>query len=147
MWRAAFVFGCVLGCGGAAPAAVANHAERPTARCELPARIEREARRYGSVDADHPDYLTWSPWRVGLQLTEISPERVQGSLAMVGDDLTWTFDVAGTFDHARCRLSLLAAAHDPMSLELTLPPGGAITGRIRSIDDVWLLGPPFPASR
>ncbi|MBA3817363.1 MAG: hypothetical protein H0X17_00600 [Deltaproteobacteria bacterium] len=134
-------------CGGAAPGAVENRGGVSAMRCSLPARIEREARRYGSVDGNHPDYLTWSQWRVGLQLAEISPERVQGSLAMVGDDLTWTFDVAGTFDHARCRLSLIAAAHDPFSLDVTLPPGGAITGRIRSTDADWLLGPPFPARR
>ncbi len=111
----------------------------------MPARIERDARRYGNIDADQADYQTWSPWRVGLQLT--GTERVRGTLAMVGDGLTWTFDVTGQFDATRCRLELFADSHDPISIEVTFAPGGDLTGTIRSIDDFWLLGPPFPARR
>lgn len=138
----------LCGCRGATPVAVENRGGTARPSCDLPARIERAARRYGNVDADAPDFQTWSEWRIGLQLARAGDgERVRGTLAMTGDELTWTFDVSGTFDGARCRLALTAEAHDPMAIVVTLSPDGASTGEIRSIDDAWLLGPPFPARR
>ena len=139
MWR---VFaGLVLcSCGGATqPVAVANRGGTASTRCDFPAaRLELEARRYGNVDADSPDYQTWSAWRVGIQLADAK----HGTLSMVGDDLVWTFDVTGK--QTDCALELWTVAHEPFRVRLDLR---ARTGTINSIDDVWLLGPPFPARR
>jgi hypothetical protein len=118
----------------------------------LPARLEFEARRYGNVDADDPDYQVWSSWRVGMQFgandvatdRAVDKARARGTLAMTGDDLTWTFDIAGTIDHSTCRIDMAADTHEPINLEVDLRKR---TGTIRSIDDIWLLGPPFPAQR
>lgn len=129
-------------CGGAGPVVVANRGGTASASCALPARLELDARRYGNLDADDPDYQTWSAWRIGLQL-RTEGARVTGTLAMIGDDLVWTFDVAGRLDE-RCVLALVADTHEPLSATIDVR---ARTGRIRSIDDVWLLGPPFPARR
>jgi hypothetical protein len=93
----------------------------------------------------------WSAWRVGIQFATGDMNRaaadkvhVRGTLAMTGDDLTWTFDIAGTIDHSTCRIDMAADTHEPINLEVDLRKR---TGTIRSIDDIWLLGPPFPAQR
>ncbi len=131
-------------CGGSRqPVVIANRGESVRASCDIPARIELEARRYANTDADQPDYNVWTAWRVGIQLAD--RDRPRGTLAMVGDDLTWTFDVAGTLDPERCRLTLWTPhEHEPFGVELDLR---AHTGTIKSIDDIWLLGPPFPSRR
>lgn len=132
------------------PVAVENRGGATSTRCEVPARLEFEARRYGNVDADDPDYQVWSAWRVGIQVIEQGdtrrPDRarVRGTLAMTGDDLTWTFDIAGTVDRTTCRIELAADTHEPINVDLDLRKH---TGIIRSIDDEWLLGPPFPSKR
>ena len=127
-------------CGGAKPVAVANRGEPARTSCDVPARLEFEARRYGMVDADHADFQTWSAWRVGVQFRTTDPPR--GTVAMVGDELTWTFDFSGKRTH--CGVELWFDNHDPFTMTLDLRAG---TGRIQSIDDEWLLGPPFPARR
>ena len=133
----------LCGCGGGQQVAVENRGGAASTGCELPARLEFEARRYGNVDADDPDYQVWSSWRVGIQLaTRSDHARLRGTLAMSGDELTWTFDVAGTL--ARCHLDLVTDSHEPVSVDIDLVKR---TGIIRSIDDVWLLGPPFPSKR
>ena len=125
---------------GAQPVAVANRGEAASTSCELPPRLDFEARRYGMLDADDPDFQTWSAWRVGVQFRTIDPPR--GTVAMVGDELTWTFDFTGK--RTDCALELAFDTHDPFSMAVDLR---ARTGRIRSVDDEWLLGPPFPAHR
>jgi hypothetical protein len=176
----------LCGCGGSpqpkAQVAVENRGGAASTSCELPARLEFEARRYGNVDADDPDYQVWSSWRVGIQLATsdmnraaadrtadhrtadnrtaddrtadrtaasdrraaVDKVRVRGTLAMTGDELTWTFDIAGTLDRSTCRIDLGADTHEPINVEVDLHER---TGTIRSIDDIWLLGPPFPAQR
>lgn len=137
-------------CGGSQQLAIENRGGAASTSCELPARLDFEARRYGNVDADDPDYQVWSPWHVGIQFENgttraaVDKARVRGTLAMTGDDLTWTFDIAGTLDHSTCRITLGADTHEPINLEVDLHEH---TGTIRSIDDIWLLGPPFPAQR
>lgn len=127
-------------CGGARPVAIANRGEAASTSCDVPARFDFEARRYAMVDADHADYQVWSPWRVGIQLRATDPPR--GTLAMVSDDLTWTFDIAGK--RTDCALDLWADSHEPIRIVLDLRTR---TGRITSPDDDWRLGPPFPARR
>jgi hypothetical protein len=142
----------LCGCGGSQRLAIENRGGAASTSCELPARLEFEARRYGNVDADDPDYQVWSSWRVGMQFgandvatdRAIDKARARGTLAMTGDDLTWTFDIAGTIDHSTCRIDMAADTHEPINLEVDLRKR---TGTIRSIDDIWLLGPPFPAQR
>ena len=142
MWRV--LAGLVLcACRGAPqPVAVENRGGVASTRCDFPAeRLEFEARRYGNLDADSPDYQTWSAWRVGIQLSGAQPPR--GTVSMVGDELVWSFEVAsGT--HAGCTLELWTDTHEPFRVTLDLR---ARTGTIRSFDDVWLLGPPFPTQR
>lgn len=142
MWR---VLGLVLcSCRGAqiepvAPRSIENRGGAASTSCTSPARrLEFEARRYGNLDADSPDYQTWSAWRVGIQLADAT----HGTLSMVGDDLVWTFDVAGK--QTECALELWTDTHEPFRVRLDLR---ARTGTISSIDDVWLLGPPFPPRR
>ncbi len=108
-------------------------------------RIERDARRYAGRDPEDPGFHTWSEWRIGLQLAQ--PRRdsqVRGTLAMVGDGLTWTFDVVGTFDPGTCQLELAAGERGPLQLELAIAADGGASGRITTRDDTWLVGPPFP---
>jgi hypothetical protein len=138
-------------CRGSQQLAIENRGGAASTSCELPARLDFEARRYGNVDADDPDYQVWSSWRVGIQLATSDMNRpaadkgrVRGTLAMTGDDLTWTFDVAGTIDGSMCRIDLGADTHEPIQVDIDLRKR---TGTIRSIDDIWLLGPPFPAQR
>lgn len=141
MWRAWLL---LCACGGTAhqPAAIDNRSVAPATTCELPARFDFEARRYANLDADQPGYQTWSPWRVGIQVVERA--RLRTKLAMIGDELVWNFDATGTFDRSRCRLELHTDTHEPITVTIDLRTN---TGRIRSIDDDWLLGPPFPAKR
>jgi hypothetical protein len=134
----------VLGACGGVPAPTIDNRAAPAARCELPSRFDFEARRYASLDADHPDYQTWSAWRVGIQIIDRQRDQVRATLAMVGDELVWSFEVKGTLDPARCRLELFTDTHEVIVTTLDLR---ARTGRISSIDDEWLLGPPFPAKR
>ena len=137
--------GLLCACGGTqTPAAVENRAPPTPPTCALPMRFDFEARRYASLDADHPDYQTWSAWRVGIQIMDHQHDRVRAKLAMVGDELVWNFDVKGNIDLARCRLELFTDTHEVIATTVDLR---ARTGRISSIDDEWLLGPPFPAKR
>jgi hypothetical protein len=129
------VFGA---CSAPPVAAIQNRGGAASPTCDLPARLDFEARRYGTVDTDQPDYQTWSAWRVGLQLAGT----LRGTIAMVGDELVWTFDIAGKRDG--CKLELSTATHEPFTVTIDLRTR---TGRIRSIDDEWFLGPPFPARR
>lgn len=145
-------------CGGAKPVAVENRGGTASNLiCNLPARLEFEARRYANLDADQPGYQTWSSWRVGIQLApnsfaqrgsvseraEAPDRKPRGTLAMVGDELVWNFDFTGKLDD-RCKLELWTDTHEPIHVTIDLY---AKTGVIRSIDDVWLLGPPFPPLR
>lgn len=144
----------LCGCGGGQQVAVENRGGAASTGCELPARLEFEARRYGNVDADDPDYQVWSSWRVGIQLAVRDASRphaetrdkarVRGTLAMSGDDLTWAFDITGNLDRTRCRLDLGTDTHEPILVDIELTKR---TGFVRSIDDTWLLGPPFPSQR
>jgi len=143
MWLALAAL-VLCACGGARPVAIANRGEPAGASCRVPAKIDLEGRRYANLDHGDPDYQVWSAWRIGLQLADRDEPR--GTLAMVGDELTWTFDVTGTLDRETCRLALAAHSHEPFDVVLELR-GPNLTGTIRSIDDVWLLGPPFPAAR
>lgn len=143
MWVGTLAVLVLCACGGAVPVVVENRggtASHPT--CPLSARFDLEARRYANLDADQPDYQTWSAWRVGIQL---GPDRkvLRGTLAMLGDELVWNFDVTGELDE-RCQLALWTDTHEPMTVTIDVR---ARTGTIRSIDDVWLLGPPFPTQR
>jgi hypothetical protein len=131
------VFGA---CGGPPSPAVENRGGTASPRCDLPTRLEFEARRYGNLDADQPDYHTWSPWRVGIQLARGG----RGTITMIGDELQWTFDITTKLDRDRCTLELWTDSHEPMRANLDVR---ARTGTIRSIDNVWQLGPPFPAHR
>ena len=136
------LLGLLVGaCGGAtSPATLDNRGGTESITCELPARFDFEARRYANLDADQPGYQTWSAWRVGIQLSDRA--RVRGTRAMVGDELVWSFDFTGKL--AGCRLELWTDTHEPFTTTIDLRTR---TGTIRSIDDVWLLGPPFPAQR
>ena len=137
------VSGCLCACGGAEPVAIANRGGTASVSCEVPARIELEARRYANLDHDDADYNVWTAWRVGIQLADRA--KPKGTMAMVGDAITWTFDVAGKLDAAKCVLTLWTPnEHEPFDVVLDV---GKHTGTIRSIDDVWLLGPPFPTKR
>ena len=127
-------------CGGPPAGAVENRGGTASTGCDLPERLDFEARRYGNLDADHADYQTWSSWRVGIQLASAA----RGTITMIGDELQWTFDITTKLDRDRCTLELWAETHDPLRANLDLR---ARTGTIRSIDDVWQLGPPFPAHR
>lgn len=129
-------------CGGAGHHATAmeNRGGTASTSCDLPTRYDLEARRYGNVDANQADYQTWSPWRVGVQFRD--PKNLRGTLAMVGDELVWSFDFTGT--RADCTITLYAASHEPITVTIDTRTR---TGKIQSIDDVWLLGPPFPDKR
>ena len=141
MWLGLAVL-VLCACGGATPVAVENRGGTASTSCDFPMRLEFEARRFGNLDADQPDYQTWSPWRIGIQLAERANPR--GTMTMVGDELVWTFDFTGKLDGERCALELWTDTHEPIRANLDLR---ARTGTIRSIDDVWQLGPPFPANR
>ncbi|MBS1119741.1 MAG: hypothetical protein H6Q90_1969 [Deltaproteobacteria bacterium] len=146
MW---FILGMlVLGaCGAPSPVAVANRGGAVTASCPFQPKLELAARRYGNLDADQPDFQAWTPWQVRLELAgePTGKPPLRGTLVMVGDKLDWKLEVTGRFDPVRCELTLTANSHEPINLQLHL--GAATTGKIHSIDDVWLLGPPFPARR
>ncbi len=134
-------------CRSAPPVAVENRGGTARASCALLNRIERDARRYAGSEPEDLGFHTWSEWRIGLQLVEQRPDgRVRGTLAMVGDDLTWTFDVAGTFDPDTCQLELLAGLRGPLQLDLAIAADGSASGRITTRDDTWLVGPPFPVT-
>jgi len=131
-------------CGGAQPVAVENRGGTASAGCYVPARIELEARRYANVDKGDPDFDVWTAWRVGIQLSDRG-EKPKGTMAMVGDHITWTFDVVGKLDAAKCALELWTPKeHEGFDVRFDVH---ANTGTIRSIDDVWVLGPPFPTNR
>jgi hypothetical protein len=140
MWLVLVLVLCA--CGGSTPVAVENRGGTASTSCDVPARLDLEARRYANLDADQAGYQTWSAWRVGIQLTSSKPPR--GVLAMVGDELVWSFDFAGRVDDHGCALELWTDTHDPIRVNVDLRTR---TGRIASIDDVWLLGPPFPTRR
>ena len=138
-------------CAGSPTGAVENRGGAASPSCDVPVRLDFEARRYGNLDADQADYQTWSPWRVGIQLASAT----RGTLTMIGDELQWTFDFTAKLERERCTLELWAETHDPIRANVDLR---ARTGTIRSIaaprkgravmiDDVWQLGPPFPAHR
>jgi hypothetical protein len=131
----------VGGCGAAGPDVVANRGGSPMTSCPSPRRLVLQARRYANLDADEADYQKWTPWRVQLELTD----ELRGTLVMTGDRLDWKLQVAGRLDPVHCELTLAADSHEPVNLRIHLGP--PVTGDIRSIDDVWLLGPPFPARR
>ena len=144
MWLVLAVL-VLCGCGGAKPVAVENRGGTASTSCDLPERVDFEARRYANLDADQPDYQTWSAWHVGVQFAnQRDATKLTGTIAMVGDELTWTFDFTGKLDRARCVVELATDTHEPIGASIDLR---ARTGRIRSIDDEWLLGPPFPANR
>jgi hypothetical protein len=141
MWLGLAVL-VLCACGGAKPVAVENRGGTASTSCDVPPRLDFEARRYGNLDGDQPDYQTWSPWRVGILFAD--REHVRGTISMQGDELVWNFDLTGKLDRERCTLELWADTHLPIRANLDLR---ARTGTIRSIDDVWQLGPPFPENR
>lgn len=130
----------LCGCARPPAGAVENRGGTASTSCDFPARLDFEARRYGNLDADHADYQTWSAWRVGIQFAEAT----RGTITMIGDELQWTFDFSAKVDRVRCTAELWMDTHDPIRANLDLH---ARTGTIRSIDDAWQLGPPFPAHR
>jgi len=141
-------------CGGANPVVVENRGGVASTSCNLPTRVEFEARRYAMLDADDKDYEVWTPWRMGLQISESdvakansqphpSQTRVKGTLALVGD-YTMTFDFEGRYHRDRCALDLRTDSHESLGITIDLR---AHTGQVRSIDDEWVLGPPFPSKR
>ena len=138
-------------CGSTSKVAVENRGGATSTSCDLPERLEFEARRYGNVDAVDADYQTWSPWRVGIQFPHRvafppgshTRETLRGTIAMVGDEIVWNFDIYGYLDD-QCRLDVATDAHESFHIEVDVH---VRTGTIRSIDDVWLLGPPFPTKR
>jgi hypothetical protein len=128
-------------CGGSAPVAgpVANRGgdHSTSASCELPPQIE--ARRYGNVDRIDPTFQHWTSWRVTLH------RRDDGYIVdMTGDGLHLSFTAPGTIDCANRCAELQFESHEPFALTFDL---ATHTGRITSIDDVWILGPPFPDPR
>jgi hypothetical protein len=137
-------------CGGTQPGAVENRGGSASTSCDLPPRLEFEARRYANLDVGEPGSQVWSAWRVGLQLARelksLRDTTVRGTLAMVGDEIVWSFDVAGKLDPDRCVLEMWTGTHthEPSRVTIDVPKR---TGTIHSFDDVWLLGPPFPAQR
>ena len=140
-----FVLYALYACSAPRSVAVQNRSAQVKADCSFETTIDLEARRYANVDRDQLDYQVWTAWRVGIWFPDRSTPR--GTLTMVGDDITWTFDIVVQLDPTHCTLTLSTVdQHEPFSAELKLHDG-VITGWIRSIDDEWLLGPPFPTHR
>jgi hypothetical protein len=65
--------------------------------------------------------------------------------SMHGDEINWKFPIAGTLDRAHCVLTLRTDTHE--SIGFTIRFADRVTGEAHSIDDVWLLGTPFPPRR
>ena len=136
-----------FGCGAPASRTVENRggsAAPITRMCTLRPVLEVAARRYFNLDADDPGYQRWTPARVQLALT--GERSVSGKLVMTVDKFHLDLRVTGRFDRTRCELTLAAETHDPVTLKVRFS-GATTTGEIHSIDEVWLLGPPFPVRR
>jgi len=73
MWLVLAVL-VLCGCGGAKPVAVENRGGTASTSCDLPERVDFEARRYANLDADQPDGYE-RVWRPAL---EFPPERHLG---------------------------------------------------------------------
>ncbi len=139
MWLVLAVL-VLCACGSAKPVAVENRGGTASTSCDLPTRLEFEGRRYGNLDRDQPDYQVFTPWRVGIQFRD--QKDLRGTITMVGDELVWSFDVAGKLEE--CRLTMSTDTHEPFTITID---ARTRTGSIQSIDNVWLLGPPFPVNR
>ena len=130
-------------CGAPASGpAVTNRATSSGAlTCELPPTIAIDAHQYANVDANDPRFEQWLPWTARIASTR-DGDRVHATVELKGSSYRWTFDAAGTFDCTTHELTLHFGTHEPFDLSLDL---ALHAGEIRSIDNVWLLGPPFPA--
>lgn len=134
-------------CGTArAPAvapAVANQGGSRIDVCEWPTHLELAARRYDNVDQDDPAYQRWSPWTISIR-TMAAGRELRGVAEMSGERMHWKINVAGKLDCLRGMAELRFETHEPMTLSLLVPTR---QGRITSIDDVWIVGAPFPKYR
>lgn len=139
----------VAACGGAAPATIGNRADH--VRCDVPHVLVLAARRYANLDRGDPAYDRWTPWTLELTLDADRPvmrnahghvRHVRGTARLAGDGLHLDFPASGAVScelrHALVRLE----DHEPFELDLDF---ATRTGIVRSIDDRWLIGPPFPA--
>ncbi len=133
----------LLACGGTQPVVVANRGGTTLESCPFKSTFDVQARRYGNLDADDPSYQRWEPWRLHVELA--GEDRPQGTAVLTGPTYDMKLRVTGKLDLAACELTLESDSHDIISLRVKFRD--AITGEIRSIDDGWLLGPPFPAKR
>ena len=128
-------------CGGAPAVAVENRGGSASASCELPARLDFDARHYASRERAHRDYQVWTPWRVGIQLRADATATV----TMLDDTTVITFEARVHRDGCTLELASLAPASlGPYALAIDLT---ARTGRVRTETRDWLLGPPFPEPR
>ena len=122
-------------CGGAPAVAIENRGGPTSARCELPARLEVEARQHaGDGDADAK---AWIAWRVGIQLRR---DGETASVTMIDADVVITYDAR--LRHDGCTLALASsepALLGPYAIEIDLAD---LSGWIRSETRTWVIGSP-----